>query len=87
MQTVPVTPEELQRAKTLLMMQVPLSEADEARIAAQVLELSVLDLLLDEQVRAARRYSDITAAQVQAAFGKWLRPGDLVQVTLGPTPK
>jgi zinc protease len=87
MQTAPITPEELERAKTLLMRQIPLSEADEARIAARVLELSVLDLPLNEPIQAARRYSEITAAQVQAAFGKWLQPGDLVQVTLGPNPE
>jgi zinc protease len=87
MQTAPVTPEELQQAKTLLMMQIPLSEADAAKIAVQLLELSVLDLPLDEPIRAARRYSDLTAAQVQAAFAKWIRPGDLVQVALGPNPK
>jgi len=27
------------------------------------------------------------AATVQAAFKKWLRPDDLVQVTQGPEPK
>ena len=69
------------------MMQIPLSETDEAKMAEQVLELSLLDPPLDEPIRAARRYSDIAALQVQAAFGKWLRPGDLVQVTLGPNPK
>ncbi len=45
------------------------------------------DLPLDEPDHAARRYIDMTAADVQAAFRKWLRPADLVRVTQGPTPQ
>ena len=87
MQTAPITAEELRQARTLLMMQIPLSEADMAKIAAQLLEYSVLEMPLDEPTRAARRYAEITPEQVQAAYAKWLRPGDLVQITLGPNPK
>jgi zinc protease len=29
----------------------------------------------------------MTAQEVQAAFAKWIRPGDLVQITEGPEPK
>jgi len=87
MQTSPITAEELRQARTLLMMQIPLSEADMAKIAAQLLEYSVLEMPLDEPTRAAKRYAEITPEQVQAAYAKWLRPGDLVQITLGPNPK
>jgi zinc protease len=69
------------------MMQIPLSEADMAKIAEQILELSISDMPLDEPTRAARRYAEITPEQVQVAYAKWLRPGDLVQITLGPNPK
>jgi zinc protease len=87
MQTAPVTPAELQQAKTLLIRQIPLSESNVNGIAAQLLELSILDLPLDEETRAAKRYLEITAGQVQASFAKWIRPDDFVQVTLGPNPK
>ena len=86
-QTSPITAEELRQARTLLMMQIPLSEADMAKIAAELLEYSVLEMPLDEPTRAAKRYAEITPEQVQAAYAKWLRPGDLVQITLGPNPK
>jgi len=29
----------------------------------------------------------MTAQQVRAAFAKWIRPGDLVQITEGANPK
>ena len=45
-----------------------------------------LGLPLDEPILAARRYIALDAAGVQAAFGKWIRPDDLVQVTQGPAP-
>jgi zinc protease len=87
MQTEPVTDRELQQARTLLMRQIPLSEASYDGIASRLLDLSVSDLPLDEPIRAARRYVEITAEQVRAAFAKWVRPDDLVQITLGPNPK
>jgi zinc protease len=82
-----VTPAELQRAKTLLIRQIPLSAASIDGIAGEFLDLSLKDLPLDEPVRAARRYLRVTAAQVQAAFAKWIRPEGFAQVTLGPEPE
>ena len=87
MQSAPVTLEEMQQARTLLIRQIPLSESDMSAIAAQMLQLAALNLPLDEPVRAARHYLEITAAQVQAAFAKWIRVDDFVQVTLGPPPQ
>jgi hypothetical protein len=40
----------------------------------------------DEPVVAARRYLEMTAELVQAAYRKWLRPDDLVQIIRGPRP-
>jgi len=51
------------------------------------LSRSEIGLPLDEPIVAARHYIALTAPQVQAAFTKWLRPNDLVQVTEGPTPQ
>jgi zinc protease len=40
-----------------------------------------------DDIAAANRYAAMTAQQVQAAFAKWIRPGDLVQITEGPNLK
>jgi zinc protease len=84
MQTAAVSPSELRQAKTLLIQRIPLSESSVDGIARQLLDLSLEGLPLDEPVRAARRYLEMSAEQVQAAFKKWIRPEDFVEVTLGP---
>jgi len=84
MQTVPVTADELQRAKAYLLHRIPLQEASVEDIAHGIMHRWILDLPLDEPTRAARHYLALDAAEVQAAFGKWLRPDDLVRVSLGP---
>jgi zinc protease len=86
MQTQPVDPVELSLAKTMLLREIPLSESSLASIAQGFIHRTVLDLPLDEPTRAAQRYVALTAKQVQAAFAKWLRPQDWVQVTEGPAP-
>jgi len=63
---------------------IALADASLGGIAQRLLTLSMLDLPLDEPARAARVYHDMTAAQVQDAYKKWLRPGDMVQVIQGP---
>ena len=70
-----------------MILRIALSEADVSSIAEQMLQYSILGLPLDEPLRAARFYQQITAAQIQSAFDKWIRPEDFVQVTLGPTPQ
>ncbi|MGH9396946.1 MAG: M16 family metallopeptidase [Terriglobia bacterium] len=87
MQSAPVSPRELHEAKALLLRAVPLSEASINSIASGWIARSDLGLPLDEPTLAAQRYLKLTAAQVQAAFAKWLRPDDLVQITQGPAPK
>jgi zinc protease len=87
MQTTPVTPEELRQAKALLLRQMPLSEASVDSIAEGLIYRANHELPLDEPTRAAHRYIELTAEQVQVAFAKWVRPNDLVQVTEGPSPK
>jgi zinc protease len=87
MQTAPVTQEELQQAKILLLHQIPLSEASTDGIAGGLLSRSLDDLPLDEPVRAAERYLETTAEQVRDAFVTWIRPADFVQVTVGPDPE
>jgi zinc protease len=45
------------------------------------------ELPLDEPVLAARKYMKLTPEEVRTAFSKWLRIGDIVQVTQGPHPR
>jgi zinc protease len=47
----------------------------------------VIGLPLDEPVKAAARYSALTGEQVKAAFAKWIKPEDFVQVVRGPKPQ
>ncbi len=63
MQGAPVTPAELQQAKTLLLRQIPLSQSSMDSIAGELLRLSQRDLPLDEPARAARRYLEISAQE------------------------
>jgi zinc protease len=87
METKNVTSRELRQAKVLLLREIPLSESSVERVAKGWLSRSGLDLPLDEPIRAAHRYVKLSAGEVRAAFAKWLRPDDLVQVTQGPVPK
>jgi zinc protease len=82
-----VTDHELRQAKVLILRDIPLSESSVDRVANGWLSRSVLGLPLDEPIRAANIYVKLTAADVQAAYAKWLRPDDLVQITQGPPPQ
>lgn len=86
MQDLPVTAGELRNAKTTLLRQIPLSEASTDSIAMGLLVRVNHDLPLDEPYRAAEHYAHLTAADVKAAFAKWVRPQDFVQITQGPAP-
>ncbi len=87
MQSAPVSEQDLGLSKMLLLRQIPLSQASMPDIARGLIARRELDLPLDEPWRAARRYIDLTPADVQAAFRKWMRPDDLVRVTQGPPPQ
>lgn len=86
MQDLPVTAGELRNAKTTLLRQIPLSEASTDSIAMGLLDRVNHDLPLDEPYRAAEHYAHLTAADVKAAYAKWIRPQDFVQITQGPAP-
>lgn len=87
MQKTPVTEDEILRSKMLLLRQIPLGEDSISDIARGLLGRHELDLPLDEPVHAARRYIDLTPAEVRDAFAKWLRPDDLVRISQGPPPQ
>jgi zinc protease len=86
MQTGPVSPEELRQAAALLLREIPLSESSMDSIAEAIIDRIILDLPLDEPTVAAQHYVKLTAEQVRAAFSRWVRPDDLVEVTQGPHP-
>lgn len=87
MQTAPASEHELEQAKALLLREIPLAESSLDSIAAGMLARSNLGLPLDEPIQAAHRYIALTPEDVRAAFAKWIRPDDLVQVTQGPPPQ
>jgi zinc protease len=87
MQSSLVPDEQLRQAKAMLLREIPLSESSIESIAEGLLSRVKLKLPLDEPILAAHRYVELTAEQVRAAFAKWVRPADLIQVTQGPSPK
>jgi zinc protease len=87
MQTAPVSDDELRQAKAMLLRQIPLGESSVEHIAGGLMSRATIGLPLDEPSIAAHHYVDLTADKVMAAFAKWVRPGDLVQVTEGPNPR
>lgn len=87
LQGMSIGPDDIRRAKLLLLRHVPLNEQSEELIAATLLARAQAGLPLDEPMRAARRYLQITAPQVRAAFAKWIRPDGFVQVVEGPPPQ
>jgi zinc protease len=84
MQLAPVGKDELLRVKALMLRRIPLDEASFDDIAHGLLAREALGLPLDEPTIAARRYLELGASEVQAAFKKWLRPEALVRVSQGP---
>lgn len=87
MQRAPVGKEELLRVKELLVRQIPLDESSVDAIAGGIISRADLGLPLDEPTIAAQRYIELGPQQIEAAFRKWMRPGDLVRVSEGPAPK
>ena len=86
MQRENVTDRELHQAKLMLLRDIPLQQASVDQIANAWLGYVALGLPLNEPVVAGKIYIKLTADDVKTAFAKWLRPGDLVQVTQGPVP-
>ena len=87
MRTEDVSDAELRQAKALLLRQIPLSESSEEAVAGGLLGRAIVGLPLDEPIVAAKKYSELTAADVKAAFAKDIDPNRLVQIVRGPTPQ
>jgi len=87
MQKFPVSADELQRSKAMLLRRISLDEASTDDIAQGLIGRWDLDLPLNEPTLAAWKYIQLSAEDVRVAFAKWVRPKDMVQVTLGPPPQ
>src|SRR6185437_4493451 len=86
MQSADVTSQELHQAKALLLRQMALQQSSEDAIAGLLLARAQIGLPLDESTRMSQRFYGLTADEVRAAFAKWIRPQDFVQVVRGPQP-
>jgi zinc protease len=84
MQTDLVSEQALNQAKALLLQQISLSESSVKSIAENLISRATNGLPLDEPTVAAGKYLGLTAQEIQAAFAKWIRPHDFIQVTEGP---
>lgn len=87
MRTEDVSVDELHQAKALLLRQIPLSESSEDAVADGLLGRAEIGLPLDEPIRAAKKYFELNAHEVKAAFSRHIHPMDLVQVVGGPAPR
>ena len=87
LQTSAAPLDELNRAKSLLLQQIVLGEGSIDDIARLYLNDASLGLPFDESANAAKAYVALTPADVQAAFGKWMRPAELARVSRGPASK
>ncbi|NHN88503.1 M16 family metallopeptidase [Acetobacter conturbans] len=87
MQKAPVTDDELTIAKSSLLRGIPLGQASLSAIAGEYLHLVELGLPLNTLDIAAHAYYKASAADVQEAFRKWIRPDDLAEIVKGPVPK
>jgi zinc protease len=87
MRTQDVSADELHQAKALVLRQIPLSESSEDAVAGGLLSRAQIGLPLDEPIVAAKKYFEIDADQIKAAFARQIRTGDFVQVVRGPAPQ
>jgi zinc protease len=87
MRTQDVTPDELHLAKALMLRAIPLGESSEEAVAQGLLHRAVIGLPLDEPIVAAKKYYELNAEQIKAAFARQVRLDDFVQVVRGPAPQ
>jgi len=86
MQDTPVKAEELANARQYEIRSIPLGVSSVNRIAKSLVKWGYSGEPLDQPMIAAHNYLNLTAAQVQDAFKKYLKPQHLVQVVQGPAP-
>ena len=84
MQTVPVSDAELHRVKAQTLRRLGMADQSVGSIAAGYLRLVDLNLPLNQSQIAAQRYLAVTAADIQQAFTRYLRPDGMALVVEGP---
>jgi zinc protease len=87
MRTQDVSADELHLAKAMLLRSIPLGESSEEGVAQGLLRRAVIGLPLDEPIIAAKKYNELDASQIKAAFARHLRLDDIVQIVRGPAPQ
>lgn len=87
LQTTAVPDGELRQAQAVVLRRILLAESSVDRIAQGLSSRAKDGLPLDEPTRAAARYLALTGEDVRAAFARWIRPQDVVQVSEGPKPR
>jgi zinc protease len=86
MQNTPVQDSELTNARQYEIRSIPIGVASVDSISRSLLTWAWHDEPLDQPMVAAKYYLQLTPAQVQAAFKKYLHPQNLMQVVQGPPP-
>ena len=86
MQSGELSVTDLDRAKGILLRQIPLSESSFGGIGGQLLTYASRGEPLDENVIAGRRYLSLTAAQVQGAYRRYIDLDRFVLAVKGPKP-
>ncbi|MBS0557375.1 MAG: insulinase family protein [Proteobacteria bacterium] len=87
LQKTPIKDDELTNARQFQIRSIPLGVSSVNGIARSLLSWSWHGEPLDQPMQAAKFYLKLTAADVQAACAKYLKPKNLVQVVQGPAPK
>ncbi|GLQ89366.1 M16 family metallopeptidase [Dyella flagellata] len=86
MQTTPIKQDELENARQYEIRSIPVGVSSISSITRSLLDWAWHGEPLDQPMVAAKHYLTLTPAQVQAAFKKYLKPENLMQVVQGPPP-
>jgi len=87
LQKAPAEADRLLRAKALLMGDVPIRAASYDGVSQLLLNYAIRDLPLNQGTLDAQAELAATAADVQAALAKYVRPDGFVRIVTGPGPK
>jgi zinc protease len=86
LQHQPIEAQRLLRSKALLIGEVPIRESSYDGVTDQLLDYATLGLPLNQNVVDAQAELSATAATVQAALSKYIRPDAFVRIVTGPGP-
>ncbi|MGH8802322.1 MAG: M16 family metallopeptidase, partial [Casimicrobiaceae bacterium] len=87
MRSRPVSEAELTNARQYEIRSIPVGVSSVSRIARSLLSWSYHDEPLDQPMVAAKHFLALTAPEIQAAFAKYVKPSNLMQVVQGPVPE